>query len=144
MPIEIIDDSENWLKWGTLVKDWACDHQKRPTSVPELQAQITEKGIVAMISDSHLLPGSLYHRPVNFHQLDQDALTIPLPSCEMILQAQARLESVSFQPPGQRKYPLPSFYAIPFGGASEVDLSTSELMALLLRRLGERVIRRGE
>jgi hypothetical protein len=50
------------------------------------------------------------------------------------------LRAIAARPPGQWKYPLPNFYAIAFGGATEIDLSENEMLAFGRRRLGEYTI----
>jgi hypothetical protein len=139
MLIDIGDDAANWMKWGQLVQDWACGATPRPTDAAMMQQQISDRGITARVPGCDDKPP----RPVIFYQYgdypgtgySSVPLTLPLPSCKMIQDDQAALSANAPEP-----YPLPSFYPIAFGGAPEVTLNQTELLAFALRRLGEYVI----
>ena len=40
MRVEIVNDNQNWLNWGTLVQIWIADPNQRPTTVKEFKDQI--------------------------------------------------------------------------------------------------------
>jgi hypothetical protein len=40
MRVEIVNDNQNWLNWGTLVQIWIADPNQRPTTLKELKDQM--------------------------------------------------------------------------------------------------------
>ena len=97
-----------------------------------MQAQMDQNTVAGQVPNPD--------RRVEFVDYDDDKLYIPLPSTTMVLNDESDLRAIAGRSPGQRQYPLPNFYAIAFGGATEVDLSESEMLALGRRRLGEYTI----
>jgi hypothetical protein len=49
MRIQIHDDNQNFLNWGNLVLTWIRDKTLRPTTVGQLKALLTAKGITATV-----------------------------------------------------------------------------------------------
>lgn len=134
MLVNIYDDPDNWRKWGDLVRQWVSDPTSRPATTDAMNAQIVAAGINGSV------PGPA--RAVQFFAYnDGDGpLYFPLPTERMITAAETNLAGIAAQSPGQRRYPLQSFYAIAFGGAPQADLALGEMLALERRRLGEYVI----
>ncbi len=132
MQVDIQDDAENWRRWGDLVRTWIFNEAPRPKTGTEMQLQMDKNNVVGTVPDPD--------RPVEFVDYNDDTLYIPLPSQTMVLNDESHAARHRGTSPGQRQYPLPVFYAIAFGGATEVDLSESEMLALGRRRLGEYTI----
>ena len=134
MQINIQDDAENWHRWGTLIRSWACGTGTLPADTTELKAQMDSAGVAGSI------PGPA--RTVTFvaYNGNPGPLVIPLPTCQMITDDENRLANIATSTPGHRQYPLPAFYAVAFGGTPKVDLSADEMLAFGRRRLGEYVI----
>jgi hypothetical protein len=133
MQVDIQDDAENWRRWGDLVRSWIFNPNTRPETTADMQSQMNDNNIAGQV------PGPV--RKVKFVDYDDDKLYISLPSTTMVLNDESDLNAIAGRPPGQRKYPLPNFYAIAFGGAAaEADLSGSEMLAFGRRRLGEYTI----
>jgi hypothetical protein len=132
MQVDIQDDAENWRRWGDLVRSWIFNKSTRPKTGADMQAQMNTNDVVGQVPDPA--------RNVEFVDYDDDKLYIPLPSETMVLNDEALLRAIAARPPGERQYPLPNFYAFAFGGATEVDLSENEMLALGRRRLGEYTI----
>jgi hypothetical protein len=123
MQIDIHDDADNWLKWGTLVTSWVLGTSARPNNTSELAAQIQAKGI--------RLNSPLPPKELKISSYEDDKLNITLPSAAMLHQDQNSLA-------GKQQYPLPIFYPIAFGGnITEANLSQSQLLDFATRRLGE-------
>jgi hypothetical protein len=134
MQVIIKDDPDNWRKWGELVRAWIFGTTVLPADTAEMQKQMLEGAIEGSV------PGPT--RGVTFVTYNDPAgpLIFPLPTQAMVLTDEAQLTKIAGNPPGQRHYPLQTFYAIPFGGAPAVDLSSSEMLAMGRRRLGEYTI----
>jgi hypothetical protein len=132
MQVDIQDDAANWLRWGELVRSWVFDRNTRPATTADMQIQMNDHHVVGQV------PGP--SRPVKFIDYDDDKLYFPLPSTTMVLNDESELHVIAGRAQGQRHYPLPTFYAIAFGGAPEVDLSDTEMLAFGRRRLGEYTI----
>jgi hypothetical protein len=125
MRVNLTDDNENWRKWGALVVDWIKNPGNRPANTDAINQQMTDKGIAGNV------PGE--NRPVAFVDYDdQGVFYIALPSKAML---KSKLPTIQ---PGP--YPLPAFYTVAFGGATEASLSTGECDAFAYRRIGEYVI----
>jgi hypothetical protein len=139
MQININDTPENWLKWGKLVRGWVFSAATRPADTAAMQAQMDAAGVVGSVPGQ---PGP--PRPVKFVQFNYgaDDWIFPLPAKEMVIEDEAELAKIAAHPPGQRQYPLPSFYAIAFGGAPMVDVepSNNAMLDFGTRRLGEYTI----
>jgi hypothetical protein len=135
MQIDIVDDPGNWLNWGKLVRSWVFGTTSMPTNTTQLQTQID----AAHVRLNNPLPSN---RLVQFDHFEDPPgkLHIPLPTQKMVTDDENNLKSIATKPQGQRHYPLPSFYAIAFGGAQEVDLAINELLDFGTRRLGEYTI----
>jgi hypothetical protein len=134
MQVIIKDDPDNWQKWGDLVRAWIFRTTRLPGDTAEMATQMQAAGVVGSV------PGPV--RGVTFLTYNNPTgpLIFPLPTQEMVLAEEAELAKIANNPPGQRHYPLQTFYAIPFGGAQKVDLSASEMLAMGRRRLGEYTI----
>ena len=125
MRINILDDNENWLKWGILLQTWIDDAAGRPTSVGELRGQLAKNGISATVAgpDERTVNIQSYHDA-------EDELVIMIPSKAM---RDAKLATVM---PGPYNV-MPLFYDIAFGGAPRVPLSAQEARNFAIRRIGE-------
>jgi hypothetical protein len=136
--VTIDNDNANWSRWGDLVSDWITGTVPRPTTVGQLRAAMTTAGIHGAVQGAP-------NRAVNLVNYNPATgpIIIPLPTAAMVAENEALLNTISMRPIGQRRYPLPTFYAVAFGGAAMVDLSQSELHAMGRRRLGECVINEG-
>jgi hypothetical protein len=133
MQVDITDDPANWVKWGTLVRDWIFGTKPLPADTAKMQQQMTEAGIAGSV------PGPV--RGVTFVPYnDGTPLIFPLPTQAMVLANEAEFAKIAANPPGHRQYPLPGFYALTFGGAHEVDFSLNEMLDMGRRRLGEYTI----
>lgn len=133
MQVNITDDPANWVKWGLLVRAWIFGTTPLPNDTAAMQAQMTAAGIAGSV------PGPV--RGVTFVPYnDGTPLIFPLPTQAMVLANETDLAKIAAQPPGQRHYPLPGFYALAFGGASEVDLRPNDMQDFGNRRLGEYTI----
>jgi hypothetical protein len=125
MRIDILDDNENWLKWGNLLQTWIDSAGERPTSVGELRHQLTKNGISATVAG----PDEKTVTIQSYHDAD-DELVIMIPSKAM---RDAKLATVR---PGPYTV-MPLFYDIAFGGAPRVNLSAQEAHNFAIRRIGE-------
>ena len=116
------------------VKEWIASPATRPNNTTTMQAQMKSAGIDGSI------PGP--DRAVQFVPYnDSDGpLVFPLPTVAQVETAEQKLAGIAANPPGQRRYPLPSYYAVAFGGSAMVELGIDELRALARRRLGEYTI----
>ena len=126
MRVEIVNDNQNWLNWGTLVQIWIADADKRPTTVAELKAQMEAHNVQANIPSPD-------DRPVQIRgYLDapSDPLMIMLPTQGM---TDDKLSTVKAGPYNV----MPLFYDIAFGGAARVSLSQQEALDFASRRIGE-------
>ena len=134
MQVTIRDDPDNWRKWGDLVKEWIVNRSAWPRDTAAMQAQMNSAGIDGSI------PGP--NRAVQFVPYnDSDGpLVFPLPTMTQVATAEQKLADIAAKPPGQRRYPLPSYYAVAFGGSAMAELGIEELRALARRRLGEYTI----
>jgi hypothetical protein len=133
MQVNITDNPGNWVKWGQLVRAWIFGTSTLPNDTAAMQAQMAAAGV------SGSVPGPV--RPVTFVPYnDTTPLIFPLPTQAMVLKDEAELKQIAAKPPGQRVYPIPSFYAIAFGGAAKVDLTEQQLDDFGGCRLGEYTI----
>src|ERR1700730_9787784 len=122
MRIEIENDNQNILDWGTRVLTWIRVPQTRPHTVEQLNTQLDKNNVKAKVDgpDSRLVEFWNYS--------DKDTpLRVALPSEGML---NARLNTVDH---GQ--YPLPHFYDIAFGGATRAQLSRAESLDFAARRI---------
>jgi hypothetical protein len=106
MRVEIVNDNQNWLNWGTLVQIWIADPSQRPTTVKELKDQMDAHNVCATVAG----PDS---RPVQIRSYindPTDPLMIMLPNKQ---KADDRLATVK---PGPYNM-MPLFNDIAFGGA---------------------------
>lgn len=134
--VSIDNDNANWGRWGDLVNGWINGTvTRRPTTVAQLRAAMTTAGVHGTVQGAA-------NRGVTFvnYNAATGPIIIPLPTAAMVAADEDLLNTIATQPIGQRRYPLPTFYAVAFGGAAMVDLSQSELRAMGRRRLGEYVI----
>jgi hypothetical protein len=133
--INIEDDNDNWSRWGNLVASWINDKTiTRPATVGDLRAAMKAAGVIGIVEGDD-------SRGVTFVDYkDTGPIVIPLPTAAMVKADVDLLDGIAMHPPGQRRYPLPTFYAVAFGGLSMVDLGQSELQVMARRRLGEYVI----
>jgi hypothetical protein len=133
MQVQIQDNAANWQKWGDLVRSWIFHSNPRPATTADMQTQMYDYQIVGHV------PGPI--RPVQFVDYSNTApLYFPLPTQQMVIDDETKLHAIAAMPPGQRHYPLPTFYAIAFGARPEADLSDTEMLAFGRRRLGEYTI----
>jgi hypothetical protein len=133
MQVIVTDNPANWMKWGALVRSWVFGETPLPTDTAKMQQQMADKGIGGSV------PGPV--RPVSFVPYnDGTPLIFPLPTQAMVLKDEAELKQIAQNPPGQRLYPIPSFYATAFGGAAKVDLTEQQLVDFGSCRLGEYTI----
>ena len=135
--VNITDDSNNWLKWGELVRQMVnVPDAQRPHTVQDLQALMKAHNVLGQVKGAG-------GRAVAWMQYNDDVtqpLIIPLPTSTMLDLDQRTLAAIAGHAPHHRSYPLPVFYAAIFGNAPKVDLSKKELQDMGLRRLGEYVI----
>jgi hypothetical protein len=133
MQVAIKDDPANWVKWGALVRSWIFGTNPLPGDTAAMQQQMHTAGIDGSV------PGPV--RAVTFIPYnDGEPLIFPLPTQAMVLKDEAELKQICANPPGQRLYPVPSFYATAFGGAARVDLAEKQLFEFAGCRLGEYTI----
>jgi hypothetical protein len=125
MQVQITGGADDWRKWGELVRSWIFNPSSRPNNTVDMQNQINSNYIAATV------PGP--KREVKFYDYDDTKLNMPMPTEKMVTDDETSLV-------GPSQYPLPNFYPIAFGGAGEVNLSSSELLAFCRRRLGEYTI----
>lgn len=140
--IIIKDIDSNWTAWGKLVRDWIENPGNRPTTVGNvttpalgtLRRAMADGGVTGIVTG----PAA---RGVTFVDYsDAGNIVIPLPTKAMVRVDERYLDWVAMQAPGRCNYPLPSFYAVAFGGAAMVDLNADQLQKMGARRLGEYVI----
>jgi hypothetical protein len=124
MRIDIKDDNENWLNWGTLVRDWVKG-KPRPTTVKDLKAQLAEASVIAAVDG----PDDRVVTILDYAEGPGNPLVIMIPTAAML---QGKLATVT-----SGRYPLPLFYDIAFGGAARANLSAQESLNFALRRIGE-------
>lgn len=138
--IIIKDQDNNWTSWGNLVRDWIDNPGNRPATVGTPTTPGTLRHALVAAGVTGLVTGGA-NRGITFADY-QDAgnIVIPLPTRAMVRVDERFLDWTSMQAAGRCNYPLPSFYAIAFGGAAMVDLNQTELRAMGVRRLGEYVI----
>jgi hypothetical protein len=134
MQVQIHDDPDNWLRWGNLVRGWVFNSALRPANTTDMQTQMAAAGVVGHIGGP---PRAVTFTPFNY---GSGPLIFPLPTTEMVTYDETELATIAAKPPGQRQYPLPSFYPIAFGGAAKVDLAPSVVLDFGRRRLGEYTI----
>jgi hypothetical protein len=133
MQVNIKDDPANWAKWGALVRSWIFGAAPLPNDTAGMQAQMTANGIQGSV------PGPV--RGVTFIPYnDGEPLIFPLPTQAQVLASEAQLAAIAGNPPGQRHYPVPSFYEAAFGCAPEVDMGKNEMLDFGKCRLGEYTI----
>jgi hypothetical protein len=158
--IDMLDDSENWLKFGGLVLKWICKPKSRPTNVAELKAQLEEEDIIAGVPFHDKKPIEIYEYD---HDQNDDAkpIRIPIPSAGMLLN---KLHAIGILPgdlptplpdpedyldPSNyeahkgyrpRPYPLPQFYDAIYSKAPSKRLPWPEALNFALRRIGEYTI----
>jgi len=126
MRVDIVNDNQNWLNWGTLVQIWIGDAKQRPETVGELKKQMAAHNVRGTVAG----PDS---RPVQIRSYlngPTDPLMMMLPTKEM---ADERLATVR---PGPYNV-MPLFYDIAFGGAARVNLSQQQALDFAYRRIGE-------
>jgi hypothetical protein len=131
----IEDDLDNWLRWGNLINDWINNNpaKPRPTTVAELKTAMAGDGVIGIVEG----PDDRVVTLVDYLDGQDQPITILLPAATMVQRDEQELDEIAMRPPGQRRYPLPVFYAVAFGGEDMVDLNDSELRAMARRRLGE-------
>src|SRR5207237_2103531 len=115
MRVDIVNDNQNWLNWGTLVQVWIANPSQRPDTVGKLREQMVAHCVNGTVAG----PDS---RPVQIRSYingPNDPLMIMLPTQQM---ADDRLATVK---PGPYNV-MPLFYDIAFGGAPRVNLSQQE------------------
>jgi len=133
MQVNIKDDPANWQKWGTLVRAWIFGTTPLPGDTAAMQQQMNTAGVQGTV------PGPV--RGVTFIPYnDDEPLIFPLPTQAMVLKDEAELKQIAANPPGQRQYPIPTFYNIAYGGAAKVDLTQTQLLDFSACRLGEYTI----
>jgi hypothetical protein len=126
MRIQIVDDNDNWLKWGNLVQLWIDDPKTRPSNVGELKAQFERNGIYATVAgaDSRLVQIQSYD------DAPDGTLLLMVPTAAM---RDAKLGTVT---PGPYTN-MPLFYDIAFAGAARASLSAPQARDFAVRRIGE-------
>jgi hypothetical protein len=127
MRIQIHDDNQNFLNWGNLVLTWIRDKTLRPTTVGQLKALLTAKGITATVDGPDTRGVEFWDYPEG-----NDPIQIALPTKPML---EERLQTVRH--PGGAPYPLPHFYDIAFAGATRAQLSEPVSLEFAARRIGE-------
>jgi hypothetical protein len=50
MRVEIVNDNQNWLNWGTLVQIWIADPNQRPTALKELKDQMDAHNVCGTVA----------------------------------------------------------------------------------------------
>jgi hypothetical protein len=125
MRINIVDDNENWLRWGNLLQTWIDSEGERPTSVGALRGQLSKYGIEASVAGPDEKTVVIQAYPDSVNQL---VIMIPTPAMR-----NAKLATVK---PGPYDV-MPLFYDIAYGGAPRVPLSAQEAHNFAIRRIGE-------
>jgi hypothetical protein len=125
MRINIIDDNENWLKWGNLLQTWIDSEGGRPTSVGALRGQLAKYGIDATVAGPDEKAVVIQAYPDSGNEL-----VIMIPTAAM---RDAKLATVR---PGPYNV-MPLFYDIAYGGAPRAPLSAQEAHNFAIRRIGE-------
>lgn len=138
--IIIKDIDANWTAWGKLVRDWIDNPGNRPGTVGTPTTAGTLRHAMATGGVTGIVTGGPARGVTFVDYSDGGNIVIPLPTKNMVRVDERFLDWVAMQAPGHCHYPLPSFYAVAFGGASMVDLSAAELQKMGARRLGEYVI----
>lgn len=138
--IIIKDMDSNWTAWGKLVRDWIDNPGSRPSTVGTPTTAGTLRQAMANGGVTGIVTGAPARGVTFVDYSDSGNIVIPLPTKTMVRVDERFLDWVAMQPPGRCTYPLPSFYAVAFGGAAMVDLSATELQKMGARRLGEYVI----
>jgi hypothetical protein len=128
MRIDIDDDNQNWLNWGTLVVGWIKGNPVPPLTVAELKQQMAANNVTGTVqgADDRTVSVTPYSDSIT------DALIINIPSKQML---QDKLNKITSGP-----YPttvMPLFFDIAYGGAARANLSTSESVNFAYRRIGE-------
>jgi hypothetical protein len=131
--INIEDDNDNWTRWGDLVKGWIDNAAIRPATVGALRSAMATAGVIGIVEGAD-------SRGITYAGYGGANITIPLPTQDMVQFDEVLLDGIAMHPPGQRHFPLPTFYVVAFGGQPMVDLGIAELRAMARRRLGEYVI----
>lgn len=132
--ITITDDNANWRRWGALVLDWVATPASQPTTVTQLRAAMAAAGVAGNVVGA----GTRGVTCVNY--TDAGSIIIPLPTPAMMIADETLLDGIATAPVGQRRYPLPTFYSVLFGGNPRVDLTAAQLRTMGRQRLGEYVI----
>ncbi len=125
MRIQIQDDNQNWLNWGTLVVSWIQNPGTRPATVGDLKAQLAPRGVIATVAG----PDNRQVSILNYSDNLADPLMLVLPTQAML---NAKLATVT-----SGAYPLPLFYDIAYAGAARANLSAQESEDFAFRRIGE-------
>jgi hypothetical protein len=128
MRIDIDDDNQNWLNWGTLVVAWINGNQTPPVTVQQLRQQMAASNVSGQVqgADNRVVSVAPYSDSTT------DALIINIPSQKML---QAKLSGVTSGP-----YPtdvMPLFFDIAYGGAARPNLSAQQSLEFAYRRIGE-------
>jgi hypothetical protein len=129
MRIQIVDDNDNWRKWGELVEIWVRDPAKQPATTDDLKMQMSANGVVGTV------PGA--SRPVRFIPYPDDPISDPL---TIALPTEAMLDAKLATIPPTGTYPLPKFYDVAYGGTSRAILTADQRETFALQRIGEYTI----
>jgi hypothetical protein len=119
----MLDDNSNWLEWGKLVVKWAEQPNTRPTSVQELNTQMTEAGVAASFSTETFK----FLHMCQAH--DDKTLQIFLPSVASVARRRQELAT-----PGAWKAPI--FYQ-ELAGIAAFNVPPERKEDFMLCRIGE-------
>jgi hypothetical protein len=128
MRIQIQDDNQNWLNWGTLVVAWIKGTQAAPLNVQQLKQQMANNNVVATVQGDDNRQVSV----TSYSDNPTDPLIINVPTETMLGD---KIGGVTSGP-----YPtqvMPLFYDIAYGGAPRANLSAQESQDFAYRRIGE-------
>ena len=126
MRVEIVNDNQNWLNWGTLVQNWIRNPDQRPDTVGGLRDQMRTNKVAGTVQGPDDRPVQIR----SYLNAPTDPLMIMLPNEQML---EDRLATVRAGPYNF----MPLFYDIAFGGAPRVPLSQQQALDFAYRRIGE-------
>jgi len=132
--IDIVDNVDNWLRWGNLVLSWVNQATQTPNNVGALKAQMTAAGVDGHVKGADSRGVTFVVYPVN------GAIVIPLPNAPMVQADNHYLRQLTHNGTQPAPYPLQSFYSACFAGAPPAQFSLQELLNMEARRIGEYVI----
>jgi len=120
-------DVVNYDVWGDLVKKWSRDKASRPTTIAQLQDQLTQAGVVASFPETFT---ELVFIDVPY---EDGKLLIKLPPAEVLDEAEKELQGTA--------YPLPPFYTDDMKDSSLENNTPGGRLRFHSKRVGEYTIK---